>query len=466
MSTHKFNFSDVSAVSSIPTGTEVVISTYQSSEDGPIVHEDIPVEIHRCLDDQSFTVYQDSVCYVMINTKPDDKKIAKQVISAIADLPKHLQKVAVLADVGCLKQFTSDLLVATAHQWTAKTEQKVKEPKDVYVISTTGTPLSELGDAIKLGKALALAQATKIRLIEMPSNYLTPTELLKEAQAIAKTSDKATISVVSGKDLESEGYGSLYAVSKGSVEDGHLITVEYNGGKKGEAPIVLVGKGLTFDSGGISIKPSRGMGRMKGDMGGAATVLATLIYAIETNVKKNIVAIIATCENMPDAAALKPGDVITAKNGKTIEVEDTDAEGRLVLADALCHAQTFNGAVTIDFATLTGAVIAAIGHVHTGLFTESDELAETLLAAGKASGDTAWRLPMGDEYNHFLESSVADLNNLCLGQGAGATNGAIFLREFAPKENWVHLDIAGTSEHKGGTGRPVGLMSHFLDSFR
>lgn len=466
MSTHNFNFSDVSAVNSIPTGTEVVVSTYQSSEDGPIVHEAIPVELHRCLDDQTFTVYHGSVCYVMINVKPDDKTVAKQVISAIAALPKQLQKVAVLADVGCLKQFTAGLLVATAQQWTAKSEQKAKEPKDVSIVYVGENPLAELHDAIQLGKALALAQATKIRLIEMPANYLTPTELLKEAQAIARSSDKATLSVVSGKDLEAEGYGSLYAVSKGSVEEGHLITVEYHGGEKGEAPIVLVGKGLTFDSGGISIKPSRGMGRMKGDMGGAATVLASLIYAIETNVKKNIVAIIATCENMPDAAALKPGDVITAKNGKTIEVEDTDAEGRLVLADALCHAQTFNGAVTIDFATLTGAVIAAIGHVHTGLFTDSDELAETILAAGKASGDTAWRLPMGDEYKHFLESSVADLNNLCLGQGAGATNGAIFLREFAPKENWVHLDIAGTSDHNGGTGRPVGLMSHFLDTFR
>ena len=332
---------------------------------------------------------------MLINVKADDKKVAKQVVSAIAGLPKHLQQVAVLADVGCCKKFTADLLVATAQHWTAKSEQKPKDPKAVSLVYVGDKPLDELNDAIDLGKALALAQATKIRLIEMPSNYLTPTALLQEAQDILKTSDKVTLSVVSGKDLDAEGYGSLYAVSKGSVEDGHLITLEYKGGEASEAPIVLVGKGLTFDSGGISIKPSRGMGRMKGDMGGAATVLASFIYAIETNVKKNIVAIIATCENMPDAAALKPGDVITAKNGKTIEVEDTDAEGRLVLADALCHAQTFNGAVTIDFATLTGAVIAAIGHVHTGLFTESDEWAETLLAAGKASGDTAWRLPMG-----------------------------------------------------------------------
>jgi leucyl aminopeptidase len=466
MSKHNFNFSEVSAVSEVPKAVEVVVSTYQSSEDGPIIHESIPVDIHRYLDEENFSVQHGSVFYVMLHVKADDKSIAKKVTTAIAGLPKHLTKVSVLADVGCLKQFTAALLVATAQHWTAKSEQKAKQPKDVTIVYEGDEPLSELNDQIQLGKALALAQATKIRLIEMPSNYLTPTALLQEAKNIMASSQKVTLSVVSGKDLEEEGYGSLYAVSKGSVEEGHLITLEYNGGVKGEAPIVLVGKGLTFDSGGISIKPSRGMGRMKGDMGGAATVLASLIYAIETNVKKNIVAIIATCENMPDAAALKPGDVITAKNGKTIEVEDTDAEGRLVLADALCHAQTFNGAVTIDFATLTGAVIAAIGHVHTGLFTESDEWAETLLAAGKASGDTAWRLPMGDEYNHFLESSVADLNNLCLGQGAGATNGAIFLREFAPKENWVHLDIAGTSDHNGGTGRPVGLMSHFLDTFR
>lgn len=466
MSKHNFNFSDVAVVKSIPNATEVVVSTYQSSENGPIVHESVPVELHRLLDDQTVSAYHGSTYFVLIHVKADDKTIAKQVVAAVAALPKHLQKVAVLADVGCLKKFTADVLVATAQQWTAKSEQKQKESKSISVVYSGEKSLVELTDRVALGRALALAQATKIRLIEMPSNYLTPTALLDEARAIAKKSKKTTVSVVSGKDLEAEGYGSLYAVSKGSAEEGHLITIEYNGGEKGDAPIVLVGKGLTFDSGGISIKPSRGMGRMKGDMGGAATVLCSLLYAIETNVKKNIVAIIATCENMPDAAALKPGDVITAKNGKTIEVEDTDAEGRLVLADALCHAQTFNGAVTIDFATLTGAVISAIGHVHTGLFTESDEWADTILKAGKASGDTAWRLPLGDEYSHFLESSVADMNNLCLGQGAGATNGAIFLREFAPKENWIHLDIAGTSDHNGGTGRPVGLMSHFLDTFR
>lgn len=463
---HQFKFSEVTAVREVPKAVEVIVSTYTSTEDGPIVHESIPVALHPFLNDENFISQHNSVRYVILHIKENDKTVAKKVTAAIASLPKHITKVSVLGCVGCLKQFTADLLVATANQWSAKSEQKSKEPKDITVIYQGDKPLAELNDAIELGKALAFAQATKIRLIEMPSNYLTPTALLQEAQDIVKTSDKVTLSVVSGKDLDAEGYGSLYAVSKGSVEDGHLITLEYKGGEASEAPIVLVGKGLTFDSGGISIKPSRGMGRMKGDMGGAATVLASFIYAIETNVKKNIVAIIATCENMPDAAALKPGDVITAKNGKTIEVEDTDAEGRLVLADALCHAQTFNGAVTIDFATLTGAVIAAIGHVHTGLFTESDEWAETLLAAGKASGDTAWRLPMGDEYNHFLESSVADLNNLCLGQGAGATNGAIFLREFAPKENWIHLDIAGTSDHNGGTGRPVGLISHFFDTFR
>lgn len=463
MSKHNFNFSDVAVVKSIPNATEVVVSTYQSSEDGPIVHESVPVELHRLLDDQTVSAYHGSTYFVLIHVKADDKTIAKQVVSAVSALPKHLQKVAVLADVGCLKKFTADVLVATAQQWTAKSEQKPKEPKSISVVYTGEKSLVELTERVSLGRALALAQATKIRLIEMPSNYLTPTALLDEARTVAKLSKNTTVSVVSGKDLEAEGYGCLYAVSKGSVEEGHLITIEYNGGEKGEAPIVLVGKGLTFDSGGISLKPSKGMGRMKGDMGGAATVLGTLLYAIRTNVKKNIVAIIATCENMPDAGALKPGDVITAKNGKTIEVEDTDAEGRLVLADALCHAQTFNGSLTVDFATLTGAVISAIGHVHSGLFTEDDELSNLFVQAGVESGDTVWRLPLSDDYNHFLESDVADLNNLCLGQGAGATNGAVFLREFAPKEKWVHLDIAGTSDHNGSTGRPIGLMSTLLD---
>lgn len=461
MNQHNFNFSNISVSNKVKKEQAIVV-TFTSNEDGVTVPDIVPKELIPLLDKNTVSVFYNSIYYVLVNAKDDSAKSEKLVISAIASIPKNIQDIAVFIDGFKIKKFVSNLLVSTSNKWNVKSEQDIGIPKNITLV-TNNSLISEVQSLVSSAIHLAEAMATKIRLIEQPSNYLTPSALVEEGRKIAALSDLTTVSLVSGKELQEQGYGSLYAVSKGSIEDGHLLTIEYKGGKKDEAPIVLVGKGLTFDSGGISIKPSRGMGRMKGDMGGAATVLCSLMYAINTKVKKNIVAIIATCENMPDAAALKPGDIITAKNGKTIEVEDTDAEGRLVLADALCHAQTFNGAITIDFATLTGAVISAIGHIHTGLFTENDSLSDLFNEVGKESGDTVWRLPLSDDYSHFLESSVADMNNLCLGQGAGATNGAIFLREFAPKENWVHLDIAGTSDHNGGTGRPVSLIAELFE---
>lgn len=459
---NKFNNISVSIVTAI-SKSQAIVTTFSSSEDGIDIHPDIPKDLIQYLDKSDFSIFYSGVYYSFVHLSKNSKKVEDAIGNAISKLPSNITDICVISDLIDVKKLVSSIVVKNSVPWSAKTNTTAVTPKNISLLFNDSSDIGAFEKDLSFGVALAEAILLKKKLIDMPSNYLTPTVLVEEGKRVAGLSNKTKVSVVSGKELEEKGYGSLYAVSKGSVEEGHLLTIEYNGGKEGDAPIVLVGKGLTFDSGGISIKPSKGMGRMKGDMGGAATVLGTLLYAIRTNSKKNVVAIIATCENMPDAGALKPGDVITAKNGKTIEVEDTDAEGRLVLADALCHAQTFNGALTVDFATLTGAVISAIGHVHSGLFTEDDELSALFIEAGIESGDTVWRLPLSDDYKHFLDSDVADLNNLCLGQGAGATNGAVFLREFAPKEKWVHLDIAGTSDHNGSTGRPIGLMSTLLD---
>lgn len=462
MKKHNFNFANISISKTIPENKQAIIATYTNVDNKIKSNIAIPENIKSLIDKNDISLFHDGIYYSFVYLKDPTKNIDKAVSKALSKTPKNITDIVISTDLVNIKKFVSTILVENSNKWTAKTEEENLVQKNIVIVQYTDLDLS---NQLQKGIALAEAMAEKIKLIDMPSNYLTPKQFWSEAfhTLDINNNKQVKMTAISGKKLEDEGYGAIYAVSKGSSNDGLLITIKYNGGEPEDKPIVLVGKGLTFDSGGISLKPSKGMGRMKGDMGGAATVIASILYALKTGSKKNIVGIIATCENMPDGNALKPGDVITAKNGKTIEVEDTDAEGRLVLADALCHAQTFNGSMTIDFATLTGAVISAIGHVHTGLFTENDSLSSLFEKAGKDSGDTVWRLPLSDDYSHFLESSVADMNNLCLGQGAGATNGAIFLREFAPKENWVHLDIAGTSDHNGATGRPVSLISELLD---
>lgn len=459
-------------VSQVSNETTLVIP-FTKDGDKVIIDQLTPTKLIQQLGEENIVFMHDDKLYSFVHYKNKDKdsKKIEKIAKAVASLPKpkgeDVKKVALMMDGMRLnmKHLASSLIVQNTPSWNVKSKQKEQGTTEVSIV-TENKNLNGLAQGI----ALAEAQLLAMRLVEMPSNYLTPKKFYEEAQAVVEKykaengQKEVTLDAIVGNNLQIAKYGSMYAVSKGSVEDAHLITLNYHGGNEGDKPLVLVGKGLTFDSGGISIKPSRGMGRMKGDMAGAATVLATIFYAMMTGSKQNIVAILACAENMPDGNAVKPGDIITAYNGKTIEVEDTDAEGRLVLADALCHAQKYNGHTTIDFATLTGACITALGHVHTGLFTEDDSLSSKLVNLGVKSGDTVWPLPMGDEYAHFLKSEVADLNNLCLGQGAGATNGAIFLKEFAPETGWVHMDIAGTSEVKGATGRPVPLMTDFVDS--
>jgi leucyl aminopeptidase len=255
------------------------------------------------------------------------------------------------------------------------------------------------------------------------------------------------------------------SVSQGSRQPAKLIVMEYRGAKRGDAPTVLVGKGLTFDAGGISLKPAGGMEEMKFDMCGGASVFGTLLAISELKLKMNVVGIVPSSENLPDGAANKPGDIVTSMAGKTIEIINTDAEGRLILCDALTYAERYQPAAVIDIATLTGACVVALGSPASGLFSNDDELAGDLLSAGTESGDRAWRMPLWDDYQAQLKSPYADMANVG-GRSAGAVTAACFLARFTETMKWAHLDIAGTAwaggKNKGSTGRPVSLLTRYL----
>ena len=273
------------------------------------------------------------------------------------------------------------------------------------------------------------------------------------------------VEVLERKHVEKLGMGSFLAVAQGSEQPLKFIVARYQGGAKNAAPVVLVGKGITFDSGGISFKPAAEMDEMKFDMGGAASVLGTLCAVAELKARVNLVGIIPACENMLDGRAVKPGDVVTSMSGQTIEILNTDAEGRLILCDALSYAARFKPAVVVDIATLTGACVIALGAHRSGLFTADDALAAELLGAGEASLDLAWRLPLDDEYDEALKSNFADMANVGP-RGGGAITAAMFLKRFTSAYPWAHLDIAGTAwksgANKGATGRPVPLLTHFV----
>jgi leucyl aminopeptidase len=314
------------------------------------------------------------------------------------------------------------------------------------------------GDAIANGMEL-----TK-DLGNLPSNICTPTYLANTARAIARR-HKLKVEVLGRKQIEALKMGAFLAVTKGAVEPPQFIVLRYDGGSARQAPIVLVGKGITFDTGGISLKPGEGMDEMKYDMCGAASVLGTLQAVAEMGLKLNVIAVVPTCENMPSSTATKPGDVVTTMSGQTVEILNTDAEGRLVLCDALTYVERFKPATVIDVATLTGACIIALGHVNSGLFARTDALADELLQAGRKSMDTAWRMPLDDDYQEQLKSNFADMANIG-GRPAGSVTAACYLSRFTEKYDWAHLDIAGTAwksgAAKGATGRPVPLLAQFL----
>lgn len=301
----------------------------------------------------------------------------------------------------------------------------------------------------------------------LPGNVCTPSYLAEQAEQLGRDSQGALeVDILDEEALEALGAGSLLSVGRGSKEPTRLIVMKYQGAEESEeAPHVLVGKGITFDTGGISLKPGEGMDEMKFDMCGAASVFGTVKAVLAIKPKLNLVFIVAAAENMPDGNATKPGDIIKTLKGLTVEVLNTDAEGRLVLCDALTYAERFTPASVVDIATLTGAVIIALGHHATGLLSNDDDLALDLLDAGEAAWDRAWHLPLWDEYQEQLDSNFADLANIG-GRPAGTITAACFLSRFADHFPWAHLDIAGTAWHsgkqKGATGRPVGLLTQYL----
>jgi leucyl aminopeptidase len=317
---------------------------------------------------------------------------------------------------------------------------------------------------LQRGQALAAGVELARECANRPGNHATPSYLAAEAKKLGKQFG-FEVEVFDRKAIEKLGMGSFLAVAQGSEEPPRFIVIKYQGGAKGRAPLVLVGKGITFDSGGISLKPGAEMDEMKFDMGGAASVLGTLRAIGELKPRINVIGLIATCENMPSGRAVKPGDVVRSMSGQTIEILNTDAEGRLILCDALTYAERFEPAAVVDIATLTGACVVALGHYHSGLFSTDEKLAGELLAASRSALDPAWRMPLDAEYDEGLKSHFADVANIA-GRAGGAITAAVFLKRFAAKFAWAHLDVAGTAwksgAAKGATGRPVPLLTHFV----
>jgi leucyl aminopeptidase len=368
--------------------------------------------------------------------------------------------------IRCVVQAAHD----NAYRTDAQKSKKDPAPAGVKKLMLALPATAAAGARIALAQAIAIANGADLckDLGNLSANICTPTYLANTAKKLAKDY-KMEIEVLDRKQMEALKMGSFLSVTNGSDEPPKFIVLKHMGGKTKDAPVVLVGKGITFDTGGISIKAGPGMDEMKYDMCGAASVLGTFRAIGEMNLKLNVIGVIASCENMPSGRATKPGDIVASMNGLTIEVLNTDAEGRLVLCDALTYSERFNPAAVIDIATLTGACVVALGHHNSGLFTRSDEahdqLADQLLAAGKDASDTAWRMPVEEAYNEQLKSNFADLANIGT-PGGGAATAAAFLENFTRKYTWAHLDIAGTAwksgSAKGATGRPVPLLTNFL----
>ena len=327
-------------------------------------------------------------------------------------------------------------------------------------------PADEKAAKIALKHGVALANGTDLTrdLGNLPANVCTPTYLADTAKKMARDW-KLKAEVLGQKQLEALKMGSFLSVTRGSVEPVQFIVLHYNGAGAKQAPVVLVGKGVTFDTGGISLKPGEGMDEMKYDMCGAASVLGTLRAIAEIGIKLNVIAVVPACENMPAGNATKPGDIVTSMSGLTIEVLNTDAEGRLILCDALTYVERFKPAAVIDVATLTGACVIALGHHNSGLYSSDDALAGELLDASKEAVDPVWRMPLDEEYHESLKSNFADLANIG-GRPGGSVTAACFLSRFTESYKWAHLDIAGTAwksgAAKGATGRPVPLLTQFL----
>jgi leucyl aminopeptidase len=360
---------------------------------------------------------------------------------------------------------TQDVLYSFNSLKTHKEEPRRPLRKIVFNVPTRRElPIGER--AINHALAISEGITTCKNVANMPPNICNPAYLAEQAKILDNDYENVTTTIVDEQEMEALGMGAYLAVGRGSVNESLMSIMTYNGIDDDSKPLVLVGKGLTFDSGGISLKPGAGMDEMKYDMGGAAGVLGAMHALAELNLPIKVIGILAGCENMPSSNAYRPGDILTTMSGQTVEVLNTDAEGRLVLCDALTYVERFDPEAVIDVATLTGACVVALGKHATGLLSSHNPLAHELLNASEQSGDRAWRLPLWDDYQEQIESPFADMSNVG-GKGAGTITAACFLARFTKKYNWAHLDIAGTAwrsggKDKGSTGRPVSMLTQFL----
>lgn len=389
------------------------------------------------------------------------------------------------APIGARAQLSARTIVQAGYRYhaTLSTHQAKDLPKlkRVEVLTDKGDEASAQ-TGLTQGQAVGLGMGVAQELGNLPANICTPTYLAQQAKSLGNQFKTIKTTVLERKQVEALKMGSFLSVARGSDEPLRFIVMHYKGSKlkassgsqsaKGKqsspnGPIVLVGKGITFDTGGISIKPAATMDEMKYDMAGAASVIGTLHALATLDLALEVVGLIPACENMPSGRANKPGDVVTSMSGLTIEILNTDAEGRLILCDALTYAERFKPSAVIDIATLTGACVVALGGVNTGLFSSDDNLAHDLMQAGKQALDPAWRMPLDEPYHEQIKSNFADLANIG-GPQAGAVTAACFLSRFAKAYRWAHLDIAGTAwrggKEKGSTGRPVGLLMQYLMS--
>jgi leucyl aminopeptidase len=403
------------------------------------------------------------------------KNYKKALVAAVNSLKKPQIKSVVCCLAECDvenrdRQWKSRHIIEVfsdaVYQFTHTKSDKETESKiEKIAIAATETERASAYAGLVQGKAVAEGTDLTKYLGDLPGNICTPTYLAEQAIELGKKYPSLTVKVLEEADMAALGMGAFLSVSRGSRQPAKLISLDYQCGEKNAKPIVLIGKGLTFDAGGISLKPAAGMEEMKYDMCGGATVLGVLLAAAQMQLPLNIIGLIPSSENMPDGDANKPGDIVTSMSGKTIEIINTDAEGRLLLCDALTYAEHYNPDVVIDIATLTGAVGVALGRITVGLLGNDDALCNDLLAAGEVANDSAWRLPLWEEYQEQLKSSFADMTNSG-GRDAGTITAACFLGRFAEKFRWAHLDIAATAwrsgQIKGATGRPVSLLSQYL----
>ena len=410
--------------------------------------------------------------------KKSEHKKEQWLMGVFAQLDKYsVESASIFADTSTHikdKKFAFNIAKyaeKSAYRYTdtnpnTKKDAKLKE-LDICVEKSSAA----LVRSVELGYNVGRGANTARNLGNRPANHATPTYIADQVLKLGKEIGGFKVDVLEEKDMKKLGMGSLLSVSEGSVEPAKLVTMQYNGGKKGAKPIVLVGKGVTFDTGGISLKPGAKMDEMKWDMSGAGSVIGTMAAVAASKLPVNLVCAVGLTENMPAGNATKPGDVVTSMSGQTIEVLNTDAEGRLVLCDVLTYIEKFDPKVVIDTATLTGAVIVALGNVAAGVMGNDQKLVDKILEAGQVSGEKAWQLPLWDEYQSYLHSNFADIANIAPGRAAGTIEGGCFLSRFTEDYKWAHVDIAGVADigdgkNKGSTGKPVGLLFEYVNSNR